>query len=146
MAHASRIVIKDRFETGQPVADREQLVNLFLVLAKGKANLGMLEHQAHLGGDRVLVDRNRDAAETLCRSDCPVEPRPVVADGGELVAPLEPERGKTAGERGNAVLELLPVPAVKRPPPRANPFVFNARSAVGKASPASRSSRRRRGG
>ena len=43
--------------------DREELVDLFLVLDEGEPHLGVVEDIGHLLGDRVLVDRHRNAAQ-----------------------------------------------------------------------------------
>ena len=54
-------------------------------------DLGMVEHIGHLVGDRVGIDRHRNGAERLRRAHRPIEPRPVGADDGDLVAALEAE-------------------------------------------------------
>src|SRR6516165_2013583 len=58
----------------------------------------MIEDIDELGGDRVLVYRHSDTAETLRGELRPVEPRPVVAGYGEQIAAAKPVRRETRGE------------------------------------------------
>ena len=78
-------------ELRQPLRDRQDLVDLLLVLHRGEAHLGVGQHVGQLVGDRVGIDRHRDGAERLRRRHRPVEPRPVGADDGDGVAALEAE-------------------------------------------------------
>ena len=108
MPHAARVGKDDFFEARAALFDCQQLVDLLLVLGDRKAHLGVIEDEGHLLGDRVLIDRHRHAAQSLCRGDRPIEPRPVVADDRELVAAAEPDGRQTAGERFD--LGRLPAP------------------------------------
>ena len=92
--------------------DAEQLVDLFLVLDHGEADLGMVEDESHLLGDRVLVQRHRHRAQRLGRGHGPIQPRPVVADNGDLVARLQAERGEAAGQRAHFLGDLAPSPGL----------------------------------
>ena len=76
-------------EPRQAVADRQNLVDLLLILGDDDAGLAMIEHRGDLVGDRVGVDRHRNCADHLRRGDRPVEPRPVRADDRHRVAPVE---------------------------------------------------------
>ncbi len=78
-----------RAQLRQPIGDGDDLVDLLLVLDDGELHLGVLEHVGHLVGDRVLVDRDGDAAEALHGGEGRVEARTVVADDGHRVAALE---------------------------------------------------------
>ena len=72
----------------------QDLVDLLLVLGDDDPDLGVVKHIGQLGGDRILVDRHRDAAEALRRELGPIEPRAVVADHRQLVAAAKAMRGK----------------------------------------------------
>ena len=78
-------------EPRQPVGDRDDLVDLLLVLHDGELHLRVVEHVGHLVGHRVLVDRHGDAADALHGGEGRIESRPVVADDGHRVAALEAE-------------------------------------------------------
>jgi len=93
-------------------ADLKQLVDLFLVLGYGEGHLGMIEHEGHLVGHRVLVDRDRDRADALRGHEGPVQPRAVVADDGHLLARLQTERLKTESKRPNFIVRLGPRPCL----------------------------------
>ncbi len=112
MAQAARIVIDDGLEQRQAVADGDQLVDLFLVLADRETDLGVVEDEPHLGRGRVLIDRHRDAAERLRRGDRPIEAGPIIADDRELVAAAEAQRGETAGEGLDLARRRCPAPAL----------------------------------
>ena len=98
MLHAARVVVDDELQMRQPLLQRQDLVDLLLVLGHHHRDLGVIEQIGHLGGDRVLVHRHRDAAEALRGELRPVEPRPVVADHRELAAAAEAVRRKARGE------------------------------------------------
>src|SRR5205807_5402373 len=88
------------------------LVDLLLVLGKGEGDLGVLDRERHLRGDRVLVQGNRNAAEDLRGADRGVKARTVVADQREVLAALEALFGKTGGERAHLVGIALPGPGL----------------------------------
>ena len=69
--------------------DLEQLVHLLLVLGHGKADIGILDGEGHLGGHRILVKRHGNRAQALRRAHRGVEAWPVVANDREVVAALE---------------------------------------------------------
>ena len=110
IAQAARLVVDDPFELRQPLGERQNLVDLFLVLDRGKACLGMREHIGDLVGDRVGVDRHRDGAEHLRRHHRPIELRPVRADDGDGVAALEAEPGKPCRICAHLRQDLCPGP------------------------------------
>ena len=87
-----------RSQLRQPVGDRDDLVDLLLVLDDGELHLGVLEHVGHLVGHQVLVDRHRNAAEALHGREGGIQARAVVADDGDGVAALEPELAQADGE------------------------------------------------
>ena len=86
VAHAALLVVDDVGEARHAVGDREHLVDLLLVLDDRELRAGMREHEAHLVGDRVLIDRHRNSAERLHRAECPIEAGAIAADDGDLVA------------------------------------------------------------
>ena len=91
IAQAPRLVVNDLLELRQPFRDGDDLVDLLLVLHRGKPHVGMGEHVGELLGDRVGVDRHWNGAQHLRRRHRPVEPRAVGADDGDGVAALETE-------------------------------------------------------
>jgi hypothetical protein len=112
VAHAARVVIEDRLEGRQPLADLQELVDLLLVFGHGEARLGMLEHELHLGGDRILIDRDGNAAQALRRGHRPIEPRAVVADDREPVAAPEAQRGQAVRQVLHFLRGLTPTPGL----------------------------------
>jgi hypothetical protein len=72
--------------------------------------VGVVEDVVVLLGDRVLVERDGDAAQRLRGGHRPVEPGPVVADDREVHPALEAERGEAAGERAHFLADLRPAP------------------------------------
>jgi len=106
--HPARVVEDHEAERRQLVLEREDLVHLLLVLCDDDRDLRVLPDVGQLAGDRVLVDRHRDAAERLRGHLGPVKPRPVVADDRQLVASLEAERRQTVGEVAHVVVVLEP--------------------------------------
>ncbi len=108
MPHAARVVVDNEVEVRQPGAQRQDLVDLLLVLGDDDPDLGMVQHVGHLGGDRVLVHRHRDAAKALCGELRPVEPRAVVADHRELVAAAKAVSGEAERELAHLALVLGP--------------------------------------
>jgi hypothetical protein len=112
VAQAAALVVQDLLEPRAARLDLDQLVDLLLVLRHGEPRLAMVEHELHLGGNGVLVDRQRDRADRLGGDHRPVEPRAIVADDGELVAAPEAERGEAGGKRAHFVARLAPGPAL----------------------------------
>ena len=91
VAQAPPLVVDHLLELGQAIHDRHDLVDLLLVLDRGKAHVGMGQHEAELVGHRVGIDRHRNRAEHLRRHHRPIELRPVGADDGDGLAALEAE-------------------------------------------------------
>ena len=86
-----------RSSFGTCAGDRQDLVDLLLVLDGGETHLGMRQHIGQLVGDGVGIDRNRNGAERLRRHHRPIELRPVGADDRDGVAardaePVQPDR------------------------------------------------------
>jgi len=90
----ARIVEHHEVQARQLRLDGEDLIHLFLVFGDDDRDLGMIENIDQLGGDRILVHWDRDAAETLRGELCPIEPWPVVASDGKQIAAAESVRGK----------------------------------------------------
>ena len=87
VAQAARLVIDDVAQRGQPVGDRQHLVDLLLVLHHRDRDLGVLEHIGHLVGDRVGIDRHRHGAERLRRRTSPSR---AAAGCAPMIANLSP--------------------------------------------------------
>ena len=68
MAQPARVGEDHRLEPRAALLDRDQLVDLLLVLGDREPHLGVVEDIGHLVGDRVLVDRHRHAAQRLGRA------------------------------------------------------------------------------
>src|SRR5207247_3422910 len=97
----------------QPRLEREDLVDLLLVFGHHDRYLGMVEHIGQFAGDRVLIDRHRNAAEAHRGELREIEARPVLADYRQLGAAPE-ARG---GEAKREIAHLLPIapPAIGLP-------------------------------
>ena len=106
--HAARIVIDDQVEIGQPRPQRQDLVDLLLVLGHDHPDFGVVQHIGHLARDRVLVHRHGDAAEALRRELRPIKPRAVVADHRELVAAAKATRGEAEREIAHLTFVFRP--------------------------------------
>ena len=107
---APYVVVVDVAERGYAGRCLEQLVDLLLVLDERVVDFGVVQHEHELGGGSVLVHRHRNAAERLRGDHRPVEPRPVVADDGEMHPALESLRGKSARDRAHFIGDLAPGP------------------------------------
>src|SRR5947208_1020036 len=79
-----------------------------VVLDHREPGLRVVEDVLHLLLDRVLVDRDRHAAEGPGGHDGPVELRAVVADDGGLVATGEAERREAEGDQPSLVEVVAP--------------------------------------
>src|SRR5262245_45557553 len=72
----------------------------------------MLEHVAHLVGDRVLVDRHRDGTQALHSGKGGIKPGSIVADDGDRVAALKTELAQTDAEGLHLLTEARPAPGL----------------------------------
>ncbi len=108
IAQAPLLVVKHAVEEGHFGGDGEELVDLLLILHRRMRHLRMGEHIGHLVRDAVGIDGNRDRAEPLRRRHGPVEPRPVVADDGDLAAALQAERLQARRIGAHGVVHLGP--------------------------------------
>src|SRR5579883_662811 len=108
VTHALRVVVDHPFDAGQFILERENLIDLLLILGQHKARFRMLDNVLDLTRDRVLIERHGHAAERLRRDEPPVQLWAVIADDRELVATLETERGKTKGHRSDVVVARRP--------------------------------------
>jgi hypothetical protein len=112
LAHTARVLVDDQPRLGVLGADEKQLVDLLLVLGHRDIGFGMIDDEAHLVRDRVLIDGHRDAAQHLRGTHGPVELRAVVADHRDLVAALETDTGKPASDLTHLVEHLGPAPGL----------------------------------
>ena len=99
VAQASRIVVIDVLQGADLRLRLENLVDLLLVLGQRVDDFGILEHVDEFRRRRVLVHRNRDAAQGLRRGHRPVEARPVVADDRKVHPAPKALRGEPARKR-----------------------------------------------
>ena len=88
---AALLVVRYLLELRQPLHDRENLVDLFLVLDRRVARLGMGQHEGEFIGHRIRIDRHRDGPEHLRGHHRPIKFRPVGADDGDGVAAFKTE-------------------------------------------------------
>ena len=110
IAQAAPLVVDDPFELRQPLGEGQKLVDLFLVLDRGKARVGMGEHKGDFVGARVGVNRHRDGPKHLRRRHRPVELGPVRAHDGHGVTALEAEAGEPCRICAHLLQYLLPGP------------------------------------
>ena len=104
IAQAPRVVIDQPLQMRQRVLQRQHLVDLLLVLGDDHRSLGVFEHKGQFAGDRVLINRDGNAARGSSRRA--VRNR---AGGGS-------RRSPTACRRGRSLVP--PAPARNRAPPR----------------------------
>src|SRR5262245_29924689 len=95
-----------------PGADLQQLIDLLLILDNGDIGFGMIDDEAHLLGDRVLIDGDRHGTQHLRGADRPVKLWPVIADDGDAVAAFYADGGKARGDPAHFAVHLRPGPAL----------------------------------
>jgi hypothetical protein len=110
VGEAARLVVNEMAQPRQPAADREDLVDLLLVLGDDDAGLGVIEHRGDLVRHRIGVDGDGDGADHLRRSDRPVKLRTVRADDRDGVAAIEAEGDEAHGDGARLVVDLGPGP------------------------------------
>ena len=54
MAQSPWVAVDHLLQIGAAILNREQFVDLFLVFDHREASLGVVEHEVHLLGDRIL--------------------------------------------------------------------------------------------
>jgi hypothetical protein len=109
IAQSARIVVIDVRERRDRGHRLEHLVDLLLVLDDRVGDLGVVQHEDEFGGRRILIHRNRDAAQRLRGRHRPIESRPVVADDRKPHPPLESLRGEPASAHFGRDLPPRPV-------------------------------------
>ncbi len=110
---AARVVVDEQLQMRQPILQRQDLVDLLLILGHHHRDFRVIEHIGELAGDRVLAGRHGDPAQAHRGELREIEPRPILADHRQLVALPKARRGEPERE----VADLLPVapPAVGLP-------------------------------
>ena len=108
--HTARVVIYNRPQGGEMVLLGQDLVDLLLILRHDECDFGVVQNEAHLLRDRVLIDRHGNGAEALRGAHGEIEPRPVVADDGDLLSALQAERFQAGGELAHRIAEVGPGP------------------------------------
>jgi hypothetical protein len=83
---AARQIVDDLMHVGDAVGDRNQLVDLFLVLNHGHRDFGVAQNIRHFLGDGVLINGDGHRPDALCCHERPVEPRPVRANDRDPVS------------------------------------------------------------
>src|SRR5262249_13563084 len=104
----ARVVVDDVLQTGAVALHVDQLVDLLLVLDNREASLGVVEDVLHLSLDRVLVERDGDAADRLRSQHGPVELGAVVPDDGHLVAARKAEGGQPEADQASLLVVVPP--------------------------------------
>ena len=112
VAQATRVFVDDPLQVRHRLADLEQLVDLLLILDDGELDFRVVEDEGHLGGDRVLVHRHRDAAEALHRDHREVKARAVLADDGQVLATGEAGLMQSGRDLAHLGQHLDPAPAL----------------------------------
>ena len=86
----------------------QQLVGLLLVFHHGEGDFGVPEYEHHLGGHRILVHGDRNAAERLGRDHRGIEPGTVLADDGQMLTGRETQLGEARCNCFDLIGELAP--------------------------------------
>ena len=112
VAQAALLVVDHLLELRQPLLDRKNLVDLFLVLDRRVARLGMGQHEGEFLGHRIRIDRHRDGPQHLRGHHRPIEFRPVGADDGDGFAAFKAEPVEADGIGAHDFERLSPSPGL----------------------------------
>ena len=115
VAQALRFVIDDGLELRHLLRDRQQLVDLLLVLHRGELHLGVGKDVSEFVRHRVGIDRHRDRAERLRRHDRGIDFRPIGADDRDRIAAPHAEPVETDRIGAHLVEQLRPGPGLPNP-------------------------------
>ena len=99
-------------ELRQPIAHREDLVDLLLILGDDDRGLRVVEHGGDFLRHGVGVDGHRNRADHLRRGYRPVEAGPVGAHDGDGLASLKPEPDQALGNGARLFVHLGPSPSL----------------------------------
>ena len=91
-SQAALFVIENMREVRQLCTNRQNLVDLLLVLHQRDLHVGVFEDVGHLLGDSVGIDRHRHGPQPLRGTDAPIERGAVGADDRHFVADANAER------------------------------------------------------
>src|ERR1700759_2329257 len=91
-------------------ADRQQLIDLLLILGDGEIGLRMPDAEAHLRRIGFLEYRPGHRSQRLCRADRPVKLGPVVPSDDHGCAALDPQCGQTGSDGPRLGMDLAPGP------------------------------------
>ena len=108
VAHAAVLVVDDAADRRTARQDLEQLVDLLLVLGEDMGDLRALDRRHDLVGRRILIERHRDGAEPVRRTHRRIEPRPVVAQKGDMRPALQTARRQCGRKRGCFFSQFAP--------------------------------------
>ncbi len=108
----ARIIEVDEFHRRNLRRSLDELVHLLLILGDHVDDRRVVEHIGEFRRLRVLVHRNRNAAQRLRRRDRPIETRAIVADDRQVHPALEALRCKPASERAHLLGDLAPGPGL----------------------------------
>ena len=112
VAQATWVVVNDVGDAGHRLAHLQQLVHLLLVLGEEELHLRVLDHEGHLGGHRVLVQRNGHATHALHSHHAHVQVRAVVADQGQVLPASEAQGQQAAGQLLHRLCSVFPGPGL----------------------------------
>ena len=112
VAQAAILVIDDMLQRRQAIGDRQQLVDLLLILRGGDLHVGVCKHMNEFVGDRVGIDGHRRRAQHLRGAQRPVEQRPVGAHDGDLVAFRHAQFVQAERDRTHVVVDFAPRPGL----------------------------------
>ena len=108
VAHAAVLVVDDASNRRAQRQDRQQLVDLLLVLGKDVGDVRTLDRCRDLVGSCILIERHHDGAETLRRAHRRIEPWPIVAQKSDVRAALQAARRCCGRNRSRLVGKLAP--------------------------------------
>ena len=76
--------------------------------AKTWVTLALCDRRSDLVGRCILIERHYDGAEQLRRAHRRIQPRPVVAEQGDMRAALQASRRQRRGKRGGFFRQFAP--------------------------------------
>ena len=110
-AHSLHIDAYDQLEIRKGPVVRfgiQNLVDLFLITAQHETRAAMIQHEGHLVGHRILIQRHRHRPAHLRRDHPPVMGRPVAPDDGDAIARPQPKRQQAKRQRTEASSSAAP--------------------------------------
>ena len=112
IAQPAFFVVDHQLKLGDAVQHRLDLVDLFLVLDRGKAHIGVGEHEGQFVGHRIGVDGHGNCAQHLRSHHRPIKSRPVAADDGDGLPALDAKVVQPDGIGAYDLVDLAPRPGL----------------------------------